>query len=304
MSLVWAALLTLQAQPVESAVRKGVEYVRTQELREFGLWTLVTCGLTERDPTVRRLVKEMLARPVDSTPTVALQAMILRQLDPVAYRNRIAHCAQFFIDTQAADGRWSAGTAVDPVNIPPLPPPPQPRPRDFGLPQPGSIRQKIPLERRAEGPTAGDSVNSRWAAWGLLACREAGFLAPPSVLEKAEAAWRTDPGDAADVVSCLSICIYLRGGNWKKDADVLKAVERLGEPGRATDPGALFLQKRAMVHFGSEILGGREWWQEGAKALLETQNGNGSWEGVEATCAAILFLHIPMMEPPRRDLRK
>lgn len=307
MSLAWVVLLALQAHPLEPPVEKAVLYVRNQELKEFGLWTLISVGLTDKDPVVQRLLNEMLARPVESTPTVALQAMILRDLDPVRYRNRIAQCAQFFVDTQAADGRWGAGKAVDPIDVPGLPPQAE-RPRDFGLPplRPPGIppRLAVKLEKRGDGPMDGDSVNSRWAAWGLLACREAGFLAPDAVLEKATASWRTGKADAADALTSLCVHLHLQGRDWRKDADVLKEVQRLSEPGRPTDPMSLFLRKRAMVHFGIEILVGREWWNEGAKILAASQRPDGSWDGVDATCAAIQYLHIPKRDPMWREGRR
>jgi hypothetical protein len=119
---------------------------------------------------------------------------------------------------------------------------------------------------------------------------------PKDVAERAAAAWRSGDHDPADVVSGLSIHLYLLQKNWKKDRDVLNAVSHLANREPTSDPRTLFLLHRAMVHFGSNELGGREWWPEGVRFLAGSQASDGGWGAVEETCFAAFFLHIP-----RRD---
>jgi hypothetical protein len=305
MGPVLAILLTLQTTPVEPLVEKGVRHLKSRfadlsKDPEFSLWTLVTTGSTWSDPVVQGLLEQVLSKPPQNTRSAALQAMTLGALHPVEYRLRIAHCAQFLADNQCDDGQWDAGRPVDP---PPLSFPPERKIPDVG-PLPPRPTDQILIRRRAAGPGKGSSVPSRWAAWGLLACTEARFVLLPETWEKAEAAWRTGDHDPADVVSSLSIHLYLQKKNWKKDADVLRAVERLAQRGAPTDPKSLLLLKRAMVHFGSHELGGREWWQDGVRTLAASQSPDGSWGTVEETCGATIFLHTPrrpwMTAPDRK----
>jgi hypothetical protein len=303
METMLAVLLALQAVPTEPLVRKGIVYLksRAEELRkdpEFGLWVLTSLDVPadrrlHDDPVVRGLLDDALARAPESTRSAALQAMTLERLDPVRFRTRIAHCGQFLIDNQCDDGRWDGGKPTDP---PPLPataiPPLKPGLRAFAPPGVQAL-PKVVLARRAAGAKSGDSVNSRWAAWGLLACHQSGIAIPLETVLKAAASWRDGEHDPADVVAALSIHLYLSRKDWTKDPDILIAVHRLDIRDPRTDPASLFLLKRAMLHFGSEKLGDRDWCQDGVRVLAASQAPDGGWGSVEDTCFAALFLHVP-----------
>jgi hypothetical protein len=292
-----ALLLALQVAPEEAALRKGAQFLRSMAV-ELGdrndllLWTLVSARAPESDPLVQTLLKPLLARPPESTRDAALQAMVLQLLDPVAHRDRLAHCAQFLIDNQAADGRWGPGS---PVALPQLPPPPPPPKaggaREFSL-GPSRVPQKITLARRGDGPKEGDAANSLWATLGLSACLSARITGPREIAERAAAAWRTENADPADMVSGLTFHLYVQGRNFKKDPDILIALHRLADPARPADPRSLAALKRAMLHYDSEKLVGREWWPEGIKILLAAQKDDGSWGSIDDTCAAIRYLHL------------
>jgi hypothetical protein len=298
--------LQVATSTADTAVVKGVRSLkaRATDFREHGplvLLTLAELNTAEDDVLFRDLLCQALADPPATTRDAAIQARTLQLLDPIAHRDRIAHCAQFLIDNQAADGRWGPGTPVDPPDLPPPPPPPAAAPktgvRDFNVP-PKPRLQKITLARRHSGPEEGDPVHSRWAAWGLLACKHAGISAPGELSLKAAAAWRRENGDAAEVVSCLATHLYLAGKDWKRDADVLKALDRLADPARPTDPASLHKLKVAMFNMGSDKLGGREWWPEGVKILVAAQASDGGWGGIEETCAALQYLYLRRYRPP------
>lgn len=58
----------------------------------------------------------------------------------------------------------------------------------------------------------------------------------------------------------------------------------------------LYAVERAGIFYGTEMLGGHEWYVEGARMLLEAQKPDGSWmtpgadHAIWDTCFAILFL--------------
>src|SRR5262245_51981576 len=104
----------LQAK-IDDAIRKGVDYLKTAESivawQEFGgnsdellLWTLVHADVPTRDPVFQTLLQRILAGELKRTYKVSLQAMILEEIDRVAYQPRIWQCAQFLIDNQCANG--------------------------------------------------------------------------------------------------------------------------------------------------------------------------------------------------------
>jgi hypothetical protein len=302
-SLIAALLLALQAPDPDPAVRKGIEFLksRTEELgesRDVVLWTFVRAQVPEADPALQRLLKNLLARPLETTRSVALQAMILQELDSDKHRLRIAQCAQFLIDSQGADGQWDAGRAIPlpeipiaPPELPPLKPQGPAGMRNFGGAPPKPKFPKLQLKKQQQGPEKGNPTDSRWALWGLLDAHRAGILPPVEVPARAERAWRDADADAGEQVSGLCIALYLQGKNYKQDRDVLKGLERLADPQRPNDPVSLSLAKVAMIHADTDRLG-QEWWVDRNKTVVATQQGDGSWGSIDDTCAAIRCIHV------------
>jgi hypothetical protein len=277
--LLIALLLAPQADPgIDEALTKAVAYLKAAapERPELLLWTLLRLQTPDRTPEVRRLMDDMLQRPLDSTPHVALQAMILESIDRARFQVRLAQCAQFLVDTQARDGFWGAGRAVVLPKV--------------LIPRPKGGPAKVKISQRAEGPATGDPTNARWAAWGLLACHEAGMLLPADVVEKAARAWLAQDLPAADVVTSLFIYDTLRDRPWKQDPHVLKAIDRLAAAPAPAEPASLYGLSRALRGIDRERVGGRDWYQDGARTLKASQAPDGSWGALEATCYAALFL--------------
>jgi hypothetical protein len=296
MGLLLAFLLTLHQDPSYEAVRKGIAHLKSKaadagEQRDTLLYTLAQVGVPESDAVVADLLKGLLPKPPETTRSAALQVLILHRLDPAKFRVRIAHGVQFLLDNQSADGQWDAGTPVEAPLLPPEPMLPKSQPREFGTPI--RVLSKVRLLKRREGAAKGDAANSLWAGLGLWGGHLSGFVVPPEIAEKAAQAWRSGEFEAADQVSGLAIHLSLGGKKWKQDPDVQKAVERLADPKRPTDARSLATLKRAMMHSDSEKLGGREWWPEGRKILLEAQRPDGSWGSLEDTCAALQYLYVP-----------
>ena len=267
-----AVFLGLQPDPSYEAIRKGITQLKSEaadagEQRDLVLWTLIRLEVPASDPVVAELLRELLAKPLESTWLVALEAVILNKLDPAAYWARIGWCAQFLLDNQAVDGQWDSGRSVVLPKLPPQPPePPAPKagPRVFGAPL-RRVPPRLVLEKRREGAEKGDAFNSLWAAIGLWACSKAGVVVPAEVSEKALRAWRTGEFDAADQVFGLSIYLALTKRTPNTDRDLQKALDRLADPKRPTDPKSLLAWERAMVQADCAKLAGREWWPEGRK---------------------------------------
>src|SRR6185436_12280998 len=92
---------------VDQAIQRGITWLRqgkypaptdidwaTRNPNELILWTYLHAGVTETDPDFQKRLKQMLDAPLERTYRVSLQAMILEELDRVAYQPRIWQCAQ------------------------------------------------------------------------------------------------------------------------------------------------------------------------------------------------------------------
>ncbi len=222
---------------VQQAIEKGVAYLRTapsppahagiKNSDELILWTLIHAGIPETDAQVQKLLKGMLAAPLEKTYKVALQAMILEELERVKHQGRIAQCAQFLMDNQCQNGQWGYGSPsefVKEIETPRTAKPvatetPKEGVRDFG-PAPAAERKKpkvvqeILVKKLKEGPAAGDNSNTQYAALGLRACYDSGIMIPEPVVVLAVKWWRESqhPADPKEGVYAG------RGWNYKDPA--------------------------------------------------------------------------------------
>jgi len=199
----------LQAK-IDDAIRKGVAYLKTAESivpwQEFGgnsdeliLWTFVHADVPTKDPVFQTYLQRMLAAKLDRTYKVALQAMILEEVDRVAHQPRIWQCAQFLMDNQCANGQWSYGEETQAAQNVPTPnkdvaSAPVSGARDFSTPAAGKkqkpkVVRKIPVQKTKTGPASGDNSNTQYAALGLRACHEAGIKFPREALALARKWW-------------------------------------------------------------------------------------------------------------------
>lgn len=108
-------------------------------------------------------------------------------------------------------------------------------------------------------------------------------------------------------VGALTIYDYMLKKDWKKDTLVKNGIAWLGShfsaidnPGRGKEWLLYYLYgiERAGVLYGADKLGDHDWYLEGAKFLVDSQQGDGSWkinasahdQATWDTCFAILFL--------------
>jgi len=208
--LLAAAPAQIDQKKVDIAVQKGVEYLKTAKTPGFSyakiddsfeivLLTMVHAGVSQNDPKFQEMLKKLLDEPLERTYKVALQAMILEELQRVKYQSRIQQCAQHLVDNQCANGQWSYGEPTafakdipsnDIASGPEKAPKPASKVREFGEPtEKPKVLRKVTVKKQKDGPGIGDNSNSQYAMLGLRACHDAGVLLPKEVLELAKKWW-------------------------------------------------------------------------------------------------------------------
>ncbi len=326
-----------EAARIDAAVRRAVEFLRTADSpgmngspdsAELILWAFIHGGVDPYDPKYQQLLMKILDdRRENATYSVAIRAMILEELNRIAYQGQLLRCAQVLVDNQCRNGQWDYRVVTsipdDPVELMPMEP-------AKGAAGRGS--QRYAVRKRREGPPVGDNSNAYYAALGLRACHDAGIVIPEEVISRAAGWWvqAQFPEEQKDVrgwgysagrpgyprgaygsmtaagVGSLAIYDHLRGTDWRKDPSVKAGMNWLAQrfspsenPGADADTARMYLHylnavERAGLMCASETFGRRAWYAEAARLLLESQKENGSWDaGWNATwdtCAAILFL--------------
>lgn len=175
-----------------------------------------------------------------------------------------------------------------------------------------------------------DNSNSQYAALGLRACHDSGIRIPPQVIERSLSYWRNcqeKEGKSAEVatgaisaaprgwdyktgekpygsmtvgaVGAMAIYLYMQDKDWKKDKNLASGAAWIAKnfavtnnPGRGGSWHYYYLYglERAGVLYGTETFGSHDWYLEGARYLLKSQQASGAWKNVNDTCFAILFL--------------
>jgi hypothetical protein len=306
---------------LEDAVRSAMVYLKSKtslfakesKSDELLLWTYYQGGVPESDPEFQSGLKAILEKKLEKTYNVALQAMLLEDLDRVKHQKRLAQCAQFLLDNQCANGQWAYGDPsifVESIVLPPLPA------KFKGV-------RKVPLTKKRDGPAAGDNSNTMYALLGLRACHDAGIVLPATSIELAAKWWRDTQTRSSGVkapavgpegwcysrhephrpygsmtaggVGSLAICDYILGRDWKRDREVACGMEWLAKNFSVTyNPGPyehanmeensqhqvyyyLYALERAAILTGTEQIGPHYWFAKGSQALIDAQRPDGSW---------------------------
>jgi hypothetical protein len=249
--LLLSALLASQAaaapsqKEIDAAVKKGVEYLKTApstggflkgNCHDLILLTLLHGGMSDKNPVFKKLLDEALAGPLEHTYKVALHAMVLEDLDPGIHQMRIAQCAQFLIDNQAANGQWSYGK---PTDLSKLPVPDKSvasgggkddkKPATKGVVSFGTERVKsipktwLAIQQQRTTGEGGDNSNSQYASLGLRACHDSKIKIPEGVIHLARKWWveaQFPPDDGADKNAVISgEGVRAQGWNYKKPGE-------------------------------------------------------------------------------------
>jgi hypothetical protein len=232
----------VDAKRVKRAIDRGIEFLKTsdspghnqsKDADELILLTFVHAG-AEAQPRFKELFDKMMSEPLSDTYSVALQAMVLEEVDRVRYQGRIHQCAQFLVDNQCKNGQWSYGTPTTYPDAIPVPKGDVPTglvrtpkklergTRNFDDAEAGKqkprVVQHLAVKKNRDGPAAGDNSNSQYAALGIRACHEAGIVFPREVLETSRKYWLEDQekGDNKDAVATGGVSGIPRGWGYGK----------------------------------------------------------------------------------------
>ncbi|HUR38762.1 MAG TPA: hypothetical protein VM222_04690 [Planctomycetota bacterium] len=255
---------------VDMAIEKGIKYLKSVNAshltggkegarkmthRELVLFTYVHSDVPETDPDFKVLFDDMIKDKLEATYCVALQAMVLEEVERVKYQKRILMCAKFLVDNQGPQGYWSYGSPsiyVEDVAYE------LPKRKDVasGGGKEGGVKQfelpatsgpkvkpvvknkvKVKKDRDGEGH---DNSNTQYAALGMRACYDSGIIIEDKVIDTAMK-WLRDcqkktQGPEEDLIE---------GGVNGPDKPGAKGGVASG-PGGATVGGPSMVQKRAM----------------------------------------------------------
>lgn len=316
----------VDAKKVETAIAKGVEHLywrvdnnalkpfayegRTQRYDDLVLLTLVHAGANPQDKRFQKVLDACLKGPLETTYTVALQAMALQKLDAAKYQGRIAQCAQFLVETQAKNGSWSYGEKIALDEF-----------KTKGAKPGTKTLERIVIRKKGGTGPAGDNSNTQYAAMGLRAAFQASIDIPFETIQLAKEWWEkaqnADGGwcygskgkdsygsMTAGGMASLALWDFFKGVHPRDDPKleaartwIAKQWDLAKNPKFTMNPRDdhryywLYALERAGTLFGTEVFGAHEWYPEGAKVILAEQKDNGSWNHYAAdTCFAILFL--------------
>lgn len=253
---------------VSKGIDRGAQYLLKKYEQGFdaGAWnstlelvmlTLTHAGVDKSNPVYAKGLAALETCKLEYTYRVAALAMALARIDRWKYRARIAHCAQWLVDTQLQEGEWGyPRTLSTPMEAP--------RPVKVPAPIEGSKEVVKPDDRYAT-PTVkikrgrhkhiditgvGDISNTQFAILGLKACLDAGIEIPRNTWKAALAYMRTyqnkdggwgyayagqrDPQSYASMtcagVCSIAICRHAMGSKKPANhASVKKGVKWLGK---------------------------------------------------------------------------
>ncbi len=303
---------------VDAAIAKGAKFLASAPADRFDgrsdelvALALAHAGVRPSQEPLKGLLDRIVRGQLTATYNVALQAVLLLVVDPKKYRNRLADCGQWLIDSQSPNGQWTYGGSL--VRTPE---------RTVAS---GNGEGTITLKAKGDtvaGGGGGDNSNSQFGLLGLWAVSRAGIKVPASPFERAERWWKSaqesevrgnvveegaargwgygSGGPATPSMTCagvaaMAICGMGLGAADRNRPQMSAGMRWLGAH-FAVIPNYYYLYslERAGTITGEKLIGGHDWYQEGARFLIDGQGADGSWTGGYGgtidTCFAILFL--------------
>ncbi len=303
---------TVTQEEVAGAVEKAVSFIKSRQLAD-GSWpyakpehvqgatalavlALSQAGVDENDPAIAKGLAYVLSKPLSEVYNASCAAMAFESVNPARYIKGIAQARDFLVKAQKANGMWSykLGDALR---------------------------------------TSGDNSNTQFAILGLHAAMSVGLDVPEVVLQRAQIHYTKTQADdggwayraggksygsmtAAGVASLwiLGARLYEVNdlcGQYRQDRCLAAGLAWLADNyTTATNPSGpakwlyyyLYALERVGVLTGQKYIGGHDWYLDGARRIVDTQNPDGSWtsgrDQIPNTCFALLFLskgNVPVL---------
>ncbi|MDJ0522399.1 MAG: terpene cyclase/mutase family protein [Planctomycetota bacterium] len=312
---------------VQAAVQRGADWLRKRHAQGFETdrkhsvpelvaLTLNHAGVSRKDKVFQAALEAILGCELEHTYRVATLAMTLSRLNPYVYRAKLAHCAQWLVDTQLPGGDWGYPGNVrgrtQATRALKVKPPVTEEEAKGGPKAPVIQIQRRTDPAKFEGEH-GDFSNTQFALLGLRACLDARIVIPKETWEAAlrymvdqqlkDGSWgyphagERDEGGYASATSAglagCAICLKYLKKSVRSHAAVKKALAWLKKNWTPSENAGiedstfilpsywqcyqLYAVERAGRILGFKKLGKRDWYKEGARWLLDSQRTDGSW---------------------------
>jgi hypothetical protein len=199
-----AAAQDVDQVKIDEAIQKGAEFLLKKYAKGFNenawnsslelvMLSLSHAKVSAEDEAFQKGLKNLESTKLQYTYRVAALAMAFQRIDPKKYQDRIAHCAQWLVDTQLPEGEWGYPDTLKAADE-------QPKPVEVDAPKlpkadkkddkPGSSQAAIvikrsPITRTLNLKSRGDISNAQFAVLGLKACSDAGIEIPKATWEAA-----------------------------------------------------------------------------------------------------------------------
>jgi hypothetical protein len=152
--------------------------------------TLSHANVPPENETFKKGLEAITSCKLEYTYRVAALAMALQRIDPRKHQDRIAHCAQWLVDTQLPEGEWGYPDTLTSADERPKPidvaPPKIERKADGGAGDTvATIRVKRQINKNLNLKAKGDISNTQFAILGLKACHDAGIEIPKATWQSA-----------------------------------------------------------------------------------------------------------------------
>jgi Mg-chelatase subunit ChlD len=317
-------------EEVEQAIRRAAAFLKANGHIErmdpmeddgkptIGILALAHAGELERDPALARRARDYLTRralnDTYGTYVTSVTAMALTDMGAARNRARIFDCATWLVENQGWGSEerrvWGYGDAVPGFDAKPPRDPAarrgEPRPRDVS--RAGLV---------AKPRSSWDNSNAQFGVLGLHSAARARVGIPRESWERVEShfrdtqtpdgGWGYSRGGPTGSMTCAGVASlviarhHLGQAQPAVDPAILDGLDWLASKftveenpgqGRSFHHYYLYGLERVGVLAGTEFIGEHEWYPEGARHLVRTQEADGSWgnDPFVDTCYAILFL--------------
>ena len=330
-----------KAQAVHQAIQQGKTWLERRfesgfdgrswhDPVELVMLTLAHANADHQSKVFKNGLEVLKTCKLQFTYRVATLAMVLSHLNPYLHRERLAHCAQWLVDTQLPGGDWGypggvAGRSVDTqaldVSAPDV------APHD-GKGKPPEIVITRKADEAAFAGRKGDFSNTQFAVLGLKACLDAriqipketwqGALDYTSEYQRKDGGWgyvvqgEQDEASYASLtcagVCGAAICHFGLGVKNPKSKPLVKRglawLAKKWDPKKNTgiDESAvigpsqwqyyhLYSVERVGSVLNTKKIGKQAWYPTGARWILANQRDDGSWADPDADFSRSKYLH-------------